>query len=39
MVMCLVSVVVYLFNPFTIHNMFVLICVAFTTAVIFSAWV
>ena len=25
------------FNPFTIHNILVLICVAFTTAVIFSA--
>ncbi len=36
-VMCLVSVVVYLFNPFTIHNIFVVTCVAFTTAVIFSA--
>ena len=37
LVMCLVSVVVYLFNPFTIHNILVLILAALTSAVIFSA--
>lgn len=36
-VMCLVSIVVYVFNPFPIHNIFVLLCVSLTTAVIFSA--
>ena len=35
--MCLVSIVVYLFNPFDIHNIFVLLLAAITTAVIFSA--
>lgn len=34
---CLVSVVVYLFNPFSIHNFFVLGFAAVTTAIIFSA--
>ena len=37
LVMCLVSIVVYLFNPFDIHNIFVLLLAAITTAVIFSA--
>jgi len=37
LVMCLVSIVVYLFNPFDIHNVFVLLLAAITTAVIFSA--
>ena len=36
LVMCLVSIVVYLFNPFDIHNIFVLLLAAITTAVIFS---
>ena len=37
LVMSLVSVVVYLFNPFSIHNIFVLTLASLTTAVIFSA--
>ncbi|NDC90125.1 MAG: hypothetical protein EB075_15225 [Bacteroidetes bacterium] len=37
LVMCLVSAVVYLFNPFSIHNIFVLTLASLTTAVIFSA--
>ena len=37
LVMCLVSIVVYLFNPFAIHNISVLIFAALTTAIIFSA--
>ena len=37
LVMCLVSVVVYLFYPFTIHNIFILTFAALTTAIIFSA--
>ncbi len=37
LVMCLVSVVVYLFHPFTIHNIFILTFAALTTAIIFSA--
>ena len=37
LVMCSVSIVVYLFNPFDIHNIFVLLLAAITTAVIFSA--
>ena len=37
LVMCLVAIVVFLFNPFIVHNFSVLLFASITTAVIFSA--